>query len=152
VTRQYCQCFECGDQIPVLNGRMASHQLRDGQLCDGGGLVVRLLEESPEGAQEGAQEEAQPLSSFKLQGVLHQLLKLTPTELSEVKAAVDEKLAQHLSTIGAVGDLTDEEWDRLEGGSLIGCVNMVRERTGLGLRDSKAYVDRARAKGRRLPQ
>jgi ribosomal protein L7/L12 len=79
------------------------------------------------------------------------LSKLTPTELSEVKAAVDEKLTQHLSTTGAVGDLTDEEWDRLEGGSLIGCVKMVRERTGLGLRDSKAYVDRARAKGRRPP-
>jgi hypothetical protein len=77
------------------------------------------------------------------------LSKLTPTELSEVKAAVDDKLTQHLRTIGAVGNLTDEEWDRIEGGSLRSCVNMVRERTGLGLLDSKAYVDRARAKGRR---
>lgn len=88
------------------------------------------------------------MSSIKLQAVLGQLSDLTPAELSEVKAAVHEELERQLRTMGASGDLTEDEWERLDG-DLIGCVKMVRDRTGLGLRDSKDYVDRARAKGRR---
>jgi hypothetical protein len=84
----------------------------------------------------------------KLQVVLHQLLELTPAELSQVKAAVNEKLDSHLRTLSADGGLTEAEWERLEAGGLRDCVMMVRQRIGLGLIDSKAYVDRARAKGR----
>lgn len=87
--------------------------------------------------------------SPKLQIVLNQLSDLTPAELSEVKAAVHEKLGSALRALGVNGDLTEEEWQRLEGGGLIDCVKMVRERTGLGLVDSKAYVDRARANRKR---
>jgi ribosomal protein L7/L12 len=90
------------------------------------------------------------MSSFKLQTVLSQLSDLTPAELSEVKAAVNEKLESHLRALGANDDLTEEEWKRLEDDSLLGCIKMVRDRTGLGLVDSKAYVGRARAKGRKL--
>lgn len=86
--------------------------------------------------------------SFKLQTILGQLSGLTPAELSEVKAAVNERLSHHLRTLSADGDLTAEEWAKLEGSNLRDCVMLVRERTGLGLVDSKAYVDRARAKGR----
>ncbi len=89
------------------------------------------------------------MQSDKLQSLLEQLVYLTPAELSEVKAAVDEKLKRHLRTIGANGDLTEEEWGKLDDGDLIRCVKMVRDRTGLGLADSKAYMDRARAKGMR---
>lgn len=93
------------------------------------------------------------MHSLKLQGVLGQLADLSPAELSEVKSAVNEALASHLRAIGANGFLTEEEWERLESDSLSragisGCVRMVRERTGLNLRDSKDYVDRARTKGK----
>ena len=90
------------------------------------------------------------MSRSKLRDVLDQLSDLTSAELSEVKAAVNERLELHLRTLGADGDLTTEEWEILEGkgNGLLSCVKMVRERTGLGLVDSKAYVDRARAKGR----
>lgn len=89
------------------------------------------------------------MTSSKLQTILGLLSDLTPTELSEVKAAVHEELERQLRILGANGDLTEEEWQRLETDSLLGCVKMVRERTGLGLVDSKGYVDRARARGRR---
>ena len=92
------------------------------------------------------------VNNFKLQCTLDQLSGLTPTELSEVKAAVDRQVACHfachLAALGANGDLTPEEWARIDSNELVGCCRMVRERTGLGLRDSKAYMDRARAKGR----
>ena len=94
-------------------------------------------------------KQAGNMSSSKLQNILAQLSDLTPTELSEVRAAVHEELERQLRTLGANGDLTEEEWQRLETDSLLGCVKMVRERTGLGLVDSKAYVDRARARGRK---
>jgi len=87
------------------------------------------------------------MSSFKLQTVLGQLSDLTPAELSEVKGAIDAELTRHLRTIGANGDLTEEEWESLES-NIVSCVKMVRDRLGLSLRDSKTYVDRARAKGR----
>jgi len=89
------------------------------------------------------------MSSSKLQTILGQLSDLTPTELGEVRVAVHEELDRQLRTLGVNGDLTDEEWQRLETDSVLGCVKMVRERTGLGLVDSKTYVDRARARGRR---
>jgi ribosomal protein L7/L12 len=90
------------------------------------------------------------MSRSNLQGILDQLSNLTSTELSKVKEAVNERLERYLRTLGTHGGLTAEEWEILEGEKygLISCVKMVRERTGLGLVDSKAYVDRARATGR----
>ena len=90
-----------------------------------------------------------PAGRVQLQTVLGQLSDLTPVELGEVKRTVVNELESQLRALGVNGDLTEEEWKRLEGNKLIDCVKMVRERTGLGLVDSKAYVDRARAKGRR---
>jgi len=86
------------------------------------------------------------MSNSKLQVILGQLSALTPAELSEIKTAVHGELERQLRALGANGDLTEEEWKRLEEDSVLGCVKMVRERTGLGLVDSKAYVDRARAR------
>lgn len=86
------------------------------------------------------------MSNLKLQGVISQLSDLTPAELSEVKAAVDERLANHLRIISANDDLTAEEWALVDGNNLMGCVRLVRDRTGLGLRDARNYMDRARAR------
>lgn len=94
-------------------------------------------------------QQANNMTSSKLQTILGQLPGLTPTELGEIRAAVHEELDRQLRTLGVNGDLTEEEWQRLETDSVLGCVKMVRERTGLGLVDSKAYVDRARTRGRR---
>lgn len=89
------------------------------------------------------------MSNSKLQTILGQLTDLTPTELSELKAGVHEALERQLKTLGVNGELTEEEWERLESDSVLGCIKMVRERTGLGLVDSRAYVDRARTRGRK---
>lgn len=91
------------------------------------------------------------MSSPKLQTVLGQLSDLTQAELSLLKAAVDEELERQLRGLGINGDLTEEEWLRLEEEGVLRCFHMVRERTGLGVCDTKAYIDRARARGRKLP-
>jgi ribosomal protein L7/L12 len=90
----------------------------------------------------------QTMSNFKLQTVLAQLAELTPAELGKVKEAVHAELDRQMRAIGANGGLTHEEWDLLEKkGGLSDCVKMVRMRTGLGLVEAKAYVDRARSAG-----
>jgi ribosomal protein L7/L12 len=98
------------------------------------------------------------MSSPKLQTVLGQLSDLTRAELSLLKAAVDEELERQLRALerqlralGTNGDLTEEEWLRLEEEGVRSCFHMVRKRTGLGFRDTKDYIDRARARGRKLP-
>lgn len=46
--------------------------------------------------------------------------------------------------IEEVGGLTSTEWSELRAGRFIDTIRMVRERTGLGLKESKERVDEAR--------
>src|SRR4029077_8590122 len=86
--------------------------------------------------------------NLRLQSIIDRLPNLTPAELGVAKAAVDEELTRQLRAMGVQGDLTTDEWKSLDENDPIRCIKKVRDRTGLGLRDSKAYVDQARTKGR----
>jgi ribosomal protein L7/L12 len=84
--------------------------------------------------------------SPKLQALINQLSDLNPAELGELKAALNGQLEHHLRDIGARGALTDDERLSLDNNNRLSCIKSVRNRTGLGLLDASAYVDRARAK------
>jgi ribosomal protein L7/L12 len=84
--------------------------------------------------------------SPKLQALINRLSDLNPAELGELKAALNGQLEHHLRDIGARGALSDDEWLSLDNNNRLSCIKSVRNRTGLGLLDASAYVDRARAK------
>jgi ribosomal protein L7/L12 len=47
---------------------------------------------------------------------------------------------------GIDGTLTDDERDAIDRRDLMAAVRSIRDRTGLGLRDAKEYMDRARVR------
>ena len=71
--------------------------------------------------------------------ILEELPYLSDAELASVRDAAVGLLAR----LGSDG-LTSDERSAVSGGDLMRCVKLIRERTGLGLRDAKAYMDRAR--------
>lgn len=75
-----------------------------------------------------------------------------PTEaLCELSIAIRHELNNRERELQARGGLTNEEWDAVERRDLYGCVRSIRNRTGLDLAKSKAYMDRARLRGRPTP-
>jgi len=71
--------------------------------------------------------------------------------LSEIKRALLDEIEAKIRGLDATGGLTPDEIDRINARDMIGCINLVRERTGLGLRESKDYVDGYRARTRGEP-
>ncbi len=72
--------------------------------------------------------------------------ELNNAQLAELKHEVTTMLADRIRGLSATGALSEEEQLFLNKGDLMGCVRSIRDRTGLGLRDAKEYMDRARGK------
>ncbi len=81
---------------------------------------------------------------MSIESISQLLPKLSTQELSDLKRCIDQEIQSRLRTLGVNGELTEEEAACVRNHDLIRCVKLIRERTGLGLRDSKHYMDRAR--------
>lgn len=76
--------------------------------------------------------------------IIEALASLDDTQLNALASRVARERDHRLQSTGIDGSLTDEELTMLEERNLLGCVRSIRNRTGLGLSESKAYMDRAR--------
>lgn len=74
-----------------------------------------------------------------IQSILEELPYMSSADLATLRDAIERQLGR-VSSDG----LTDGERVCMESGDLIGCVKMIRNRTGLGLRDAKNVMDAAR--------
>ena len=72
------------------------------------------------------------------------LESLSDQELSDFTIHLACEKERRLRACGADGSLTEDERAMIAKPDLIGCVKSIRERTGLGLREAKDYMDRAR--------
>lgn len=75
--------------------------------------------------------------------IIAALSALSLEDLSAIKAALDAEIQAKLHDLDTTGGLTPEERQRVVDGDKLSCVKLIRERTGLGLRDAKDYMDRA---------
>lgn len=73
-------------------------------------------------------------------------------ELSEREKESDRKEAREklktyrpTSVVELELGLTAGEWDEIKNGRLIAALRLVRDRTGMNLKESKAFIDKARA-------
>ena len=69
-------------------------------------------------------------------------------ELCDIKRALLDEIEAKTRGLDATGGLTPDEIAQLDARDLIGCIKLVRNRTGLGLREAKDYVDGYRARTR----
>lgn len=76
-----------------------------------------------------------------IQSILEELPYMSSADIATLRDAIERQLGR-VSSDG----LTDLERATLESGDLIGCVKMIRNRTGLGLRDAKDLMDAARGR------
>lgn len=76
--------------------------------------------------------------------ILEMLPGLNATDLGRLKDAVTIQHRDVLHQAGIAGELTEYELELLGDHNVMGVVKSIRDRTGLGLRDAKAYMDRAR--------
>lgn len=75
--------------------------------------------------------------------IIAALSALELEDLSMIRTALDAEIHAKLHELDATGALTPEERQLGVKGDKIGCVKLIRLRTGLGLRDAKDYMDRA---------
>jgi ribosomal protein L7/L12 len=83
-----------------------------------------------------------------LTAILGMLPTLTVAQLSALRDEAKKHLESKLRQCGNDGTLTDEERADLDrpNPNLLSVIKSIRERTGLSLQDSRAYMDRARAR------
>lgn len=74
-----------------------------------------------------------------IESILEELPYMSSADLATLRDAIERQLGR----VNADG-LTDIERATLESGDPLGCVKMIRNRTGLGLRDAKNIMDAAR--------
>lgn len=86
--------------------------------------------------------------SDNLSTILEMLPSLTARQLSDLQAEVRRHQAAQLKQHGIDGTLTEDERASIDRGDVYAVVCSIRERTGLGLRQAKDYMDRARGPSR----
>jgi hypothetical protein len=78
--------------------------------------------------------------------ILLMLPTLTVEQLSTLQVEVRLQCNSKMRQRGIDGTLTDDERDAIDRRDLMAAVRSIRDRTGLGLRDAKEYMDRARVR------
>lgn len=76
--------------------------------------------------------------------ILDLMPSLTIAQLGHLRDEARCLQEEQLRQAGVTGDLTSDEREAVQRNDLMSAVRSIRDRTGLGLRDSKAYLDKAR--------
>lgn len=78
------------------------------------------------------------------EAIIAALSALSIEDLSAIRLAADAEINAKFAASDESCGISLLERSEIKSGNLIGCVKLIRERTGLGLRESKDIMDRVR--------